>query len=52
MMMVSSKAADHHRHVAVDVNGSTSINVTAIGMPISMSMSSVIGGCSRSVAPV
>ncbi|WP_219685560.1 hypothetical protein [Bradyrhizobium canariense] len=46
--MVSSKAADHHRHVAVDVN--TSINITAIGTPISMS--SMIGGCSRSDAPV
>ncbi|MGR4932204.1 hypothetical protein ACIPUD_36180 [Bradyrhizobium sp. CAR08] len=50
MMMVSSKAADHDRHVAVDVNGSTSINITAIGTPISMS--SMIGGCSRSDAPV
>lgn len=48
--MVSSKAPIIiGRHVVADANGSASIN-TAIGMPISMSMSTTIGGCSRPVA--
>ncbi|WOH75522.1 hypothetical protein RX330_10640 [Bradyrhizobium sp. NDS-1] len=37
------------RHVVVEANGSNSITA-AIGMPISMSMSTTIGDCSRSVA--
>ncbi|MGY4298885.1 hypothetical protein ACVWXN_006980 [Bradyrhizobium sp. i1.4.4] len=38
------------RHVVVEAYGSNSINTPAIGMPISMSMSTTIGDCSRSVA--
>ncbi|EIG61398.1 hypothetical protein [Bradyrhizobium sp. WSM1253] len=33
-----------------DANSSTSINIPAVGMPISMSMSTTVGRCSRSVA--